>query len=62
MQCKAEYKLYDKNQELVVTFFCFMIRNHYGPHKHTLEWEDNEQKSLMGACQSDSSPRIAREG
>lgn len=49
MQCNAEYRLYDKNKELAVTFYCLKEKGHEGPHEHTLEWEEDYKESIMGA-------------
>lgn len=38
IQCDAEYKIYDSKGNLIVTFYCLKIKNHFGEHNHTLRW------------------------
>lgn len=48
-QCDAEYKLYDKDKILIVTFFCLKEIGHDGNHEHNLEWGNKIHDSIRGA-------------
>jgi hypothetical protein len=48
-QCDAQYKLYDKNKTLILTFFCLKRKGHCGDHEHNLEWHNHIYDSIMGA-------------
>ena len=49
MQCNAKYEIYDKDGNLMVTFFCTEEEGHEGPHAQLLQWNEQEQKSIMGS-------------
>ena len=49
MQCDAKYELYDKDGNLIVTFFCTREKDHDGDHEQTLYWTEDIHESIMGA-------------
>lgn len=46
-QCDATYLIYDKEGELLWTFFCLKEKGHKGLHSHFLQWEEGSHDLIL---------------